>query len=144
MTGAPPPPMPPMVPNGPTSPNSLNSSSQNTTMDKLQLNLSTETENIYRSQQQQNSTNNLPKGGWRPQLPQPGPPAQQEEAILSDSLYQPGPGGHGPASGSTSWREKQFGSRPSLNGMSNGMNMFFQYPHFFLFTFLEGRVNSII
>ena len=107
MTGAPPPPMPPMVPNGPTSPNSLNSSSQNTTMDKLQLNLSTETENIYRSQQQ-NSSNNLPKGGWRPQLPQPGPPAQQEEAILSDSLYQPGPGGHGPASGSTSWREKQF------------------------------------
>ena len=64
MTGAPP---PPMIPNGPTSPNSLNSSSQNTTMDKLQLNLSTE--NIYRSN---NSNNQLPKGGWRPQLPQPG------------------------------------------------------------------------
>ena len=107
MTGAPP---PPMIPNGPTSPNSLNSSSQNTTMDKLQLNLSSE--NIYRS------PTNLPKGGWRPQLPPPGPPAQQEEAIPSDSLYNAG-GVPGPASGSTSWREKQFGSRPSLNGMAH-------------------------
>ena len=98
MTNAPP---PPMIPNGPTSPNS---SSQNTTMDKLQLNLSSE--NIYRS------SANPPKAGWRPQQPLPS----QEEAIPSDSLYN---GGGVPSSGSASWREKQFGSRPSLNGMAH-------------------------
>ena len=48
-----------------------------------------------------------------------GPPTnQQEEAIPSDSLYNAG-GPSVPASGSTSWREKQFGSRPSLNGMAH-------------------------
>ncbi len=99
MTGAPP---PPMVPSGPTSPNS---SSQNTTMDKLQLNLSNE--NLFRP-----PGPNPPKPGWRPGQ---APPAQ-EEAIPSDSLYN---GGSNPNSGTASWREKQFGSRPSLNGMAH-------------------------
>ena len=48
------------------------------------------------------------KPGWRPAKPDP------EEAIPSDSLYNGGQPGS-----ETTWREKQFGSRPSLNGMAH-------------------------
>lgn len=48
-----------------------------------------------------------PKPGWRPSKP------DTEEAIPSDSLY------NGGQNGGQSWREKQFGSRPSLNGMAH-------------------------
>ena len=91
MTTAPPPPM--VVPNGPTSPNS---SSQNTTSES----------NIFNRQANPPQPNNAPtKAGWRKD--QAG---AQEEAIPSDSLYNASSG---------SWREKQFGSRPSLNGMAH-------------------------
>ena len=90
MTSAPPPPM--VVPNGPTSPNS----SQNTTSES----------NIFNRQPNNPQPNNAPsKAGWRKDQVAP-----QEEAIPSDSLYNASNG---------SWREKQFGSRPSLNGMAH-------------------------
>jgi hypothetical protein len=52
------------------------------------------------------------KPGWRPQH---GEEEEEEEAIPSDSLYA---SQDSKKNGSLSWREKQFGSRPSLNGLA--------------------------
>jgi hypothetical protein len=119
MTGVPPPPQQQQqqqqqpqimtVTNGPVSPNS---SSHNTTMERLhQMNLSTE--HIYNRAAQPPQPQGAPtKAGWRSKADLP---CQQEEAIPSDQLY----GGGQPTSGTASWREKQYGSRPSLNGMAH-------------------------
>ncbi len=127
MSNAPPPPQ--VTPNGSATPNS---GSHNTTMDRLQMNLSHE--NIYHSsmnggpQMQGMHSAHPSKPGWRPKGQQQ---TQDEEAIPSDSLYNGGQppvaphqavnGSHPPiVNGTASWREKQFGgSRPSLNGMAH-------------------------
>ena len=81
----------PPPPMVPNGPTSPNSN--NTTMSS---------DNVFLPQQPPPS-----KPGWRPNKADP------EEAIPSDSLY------NGGQHSNESWREKQFGSRPSLNGMAH-------------------------
>jgi len=98
----------------------------NNNVDRLRLNLSTE--QIFNGNETLNTS--LPNGkamqppaqppplppskpGWRPQSAD-----ENEEAIPNDSLYANNQDSK-KNNGSLSWRDKQFGSRPSLNGMAH-------------------------
>jgi hypothetical protein len=106
------------------SPNNNNntiSNNNNNVIDRLRLNLSTE--QIYSETEAHNTS--LPNGNPKTMLPPPPiPPSkprwqqanEEEEAIPNDSLYA---NQDCKKNGSMSWKEKQFGSRPSLNGMAH-------------------------
>ena len=109
--------------NNSSSSNNNNSNNNNNNIDRLRHNLSTD--QIFTANDNHNTSmpnglmqppNQPPavplsKSGWRPSNPD-----EDEEAIPNDSLY----GHQDPKkNGSLSWRDKQFGSRPSLNGMAH-------------------------
>jgi len=99
-----------------------NNNNNNNVAERLRHNLSTE--QIYSETEVHNTS--LPNGGLKTILPPPSIPSSKprwqqatfddEEAIPNDSLYA---NQDSKRNGSMSWKDKQFGSRPSLNGMAH-------------------------
>ena len=132
MTNIPPPAYSPSNNNNSSSNNNINN---NNNIDRLRLNLSTE--QIFNPNESLNTSNGQirtvaamppPKAGWRPHNHNSNGHSngnnnghgededEDEEAIPNDSLYA---NQDSKKAGSLSWREKQFGSRPSLNGLAH-------------------------
>ena len=129
----------------PNNNNNNNNSNSNINVDRLRLNLSTEqifnaaNDSLNASNAQIRSSTMMPmptKSGWRSQNSNTtainttsnnnnsnnnnnvngNEDDEEEEAIPNDSLYA---NQDAKKNGSMSWREKQFGSRPSLNGLAH-------------------------